>query len=384
MASLVRLASASLALGCGLLASFSGCDAENCEAQGGVTVEVEGESVCEGKCDPSACVTDNTCVGNRCRLMCDAHSDCFSTLDGDAYDQGCYPVQTDSEKGLNDGEIAFVCVESIKTPDAGRACPNGDECAPYSACPDGTPCAAGGCPAEHCKPLVCAEQGDDTFCTSVDCTKDEDCAPGFGCGVVRLENKICGTTKGSDEPCIDPANNAAIGGTYQEGPTSLLQNACKKRELCSPCASNVDCADAGMSCVAIGDGTFCARPCTGDAECPGDFTCSAQAVCVPRSGTCKPPPTNNFCFNCLSDLDCGPAGPENTVGCMDLRDGQRGCFDFSFSAACMTDENCPASPSGMHGQCLDDGEGVPMTDPLYRKCFAPFDPVLLDYQCWPG
>jgi hypothetical protein len=387
MASSLRFASALVALGGGLLASFGGCNGEDCEAQGGVTVEVEGETVCEGKCEPSSCVTDNTCVGNRCRLRCDAHSDCFSALEGDAVNQGCYPVQTDSETGLNDGEIAFICVESMKTPDAGRGCPGGDECAAYSACPDGTPCvpgSAGACPAEQCKPLTCQNQGDDTFCTTVDCTKDDDCAPGFGCGVVRLENKICGTTKGSEEPCIDPANNAATGATFQEGPTSLLRNACVKREPCSPCASDVDCADAGMSCVTIGGGTFCAKPCTGDAECPRDFTCSAESVCVPRSGTCKPPATDNFCFNCLTDLDCGPAGPDSTVGCEEFFDGQRGCFDFSFSTTCVTDEDCPASPSGARGQCLDEGEGVPPGNELYQKCFAPFDPVVQDYQCWPG
>jgi hypothetical protein len=383
MTGLLRFALASFALGAGASSLVPGCTSDDCEAKGGITVEVEGGTVCEGKCDPESCVTNNTCVGNRCVLVCTSHADCFSKLDGDSFTQGCYPVQADSASGLNDGETVFACVPSTKIEDAGRACQDAEACAAFSACPDGTPCAAGGCPVEHCKPLACQEQGDESFCTTVDCGSDADCAPGFACGVVESPNKICGTTKGQEEPCVDPANNAATGATYVEGPRSLLRSACVKRELCSPCSSNVDCADVEMTCVGVGDGTFCAKTCAGDVDCPADFRCSEEALCVPRSGVCQPPANDNFCFNCIDDLDCGPGGPDSTIGCLELHDGQRGCFDFSFPDACTTDEDCPTAPSGRHGECLDEDDGIPDTDPLYKKCFAPFDSTVLDFQCWP-
>lgn len=384
MAALLRLAFASLTLSVGAAALVPGCTSETCEEQGGVLVELEGETICEGKCEPSACVTNNTCVNNRCVLQCTAHTDCFSKLEGDSFTQGCYPIQADSETGLNDGDVVFACVASTKIEEAGIACQDQEACAAFSACPDGTPCAAGGCPVEQCKPLACQDQGDESFCTTVDCMSDADCAPGFGCGVVQTSRKLCGSTKGQEEPCVDPADNAATGATYVEGPRSLLQNACVKRELCSPCATNVDCADAGMTCTGVGGGTFCAKPCAGDAECPPDFRCSEESLCVPRSGSCQPPQTENFCFNCLDDLDCGPSGPDGTVACLELRAGQRGCVDLSFPDACLTDDDCPTSPSGLHGECLDEEDGVLPGDPGYQRCFAPFDATVLDFQCWPG
>ncbi len=392
---ITRFASASAAISLSVVALFSACKKNevagpDCESQGGIVVEVNGEKVCEEKCDPSSCVAENACVANRCRLTCSAHTDCNQVLLGDANNQRCVVTQVDSDKGLNDGEMVGICEDTNIHPQAGLACPTGQECNGLFALPDGSPCDAEG---GECKPLKCVSLGledAEAFCTTVDCSDDNDCLPGLKCGVIRIDNPPCGSpNKGDDSlPCIDPANNAAVGGTYQEGPLSLLQNACVKTEPCSPCVDQNDCAHrSDLTCVTIGEGSFCAETCFSNDDCPDDFDCFGAAapttgVCVPRSGTCKPPATNNFCYNCVNDLDCGPAGPGNTVGCLDLNGSQKGCFDFAFATSCTVDGDCPKSPSGRNGECLDEGENVPPSDPAYHKCYAPLVSSAGGFQCW--
>ncbi|MBL9022453.1 MAG: hypothetical protein JNL21_09635 [Myxococcales bacterium] len=360
-----------------------------CEEQGGIKVEVDGEEVCEEKCDASKCAANNVCVGNRCKLACETDATCQSVLFGDAVTQRCEAATDDG------GNAVSICADSPLVAQIGQACPAGDECAAIGlACPNGTPCDAGGCPAEQCKPLACQSLGledAEAYCTTVDCVADTDCPNGYYCGVIRIGNAPCSDPSKGDPslPCIDPANNAAVGGTYQEGPSSLVQNACLKREPCAPCVDQKDCAiRTDMACVGIGSSgaTYCAETCFSDDDCPNDFRCVAAApptagFCVPKSETCETPATNNFCFNCLNDLDCGPAGPDNTMACIELDGGQRGCFDTSFPDTCTVDGDCPTSPSGRSGECLDEGEGLSPSDSVYQRCYVPY--VSGGFQCWP-
>lgn len=399
MVALARFAVAG-AMGLAFASLFAGCTKETtvkevpgptCKEQGGVEVEdAEGNKICEEKCDASKCPESNTCVSNRCALKCDLHSDCLDGSLGDPVTQRCENVANDV------GEAVSVCVTTQLMPQIGMPCPIGDECGMIgdTACPDGSPCSAGGCPAEQCKPLICKTLGledGEAYCTTVDCQADTDCPGGYYCGITKIDNPICGNPDKGDQqlPCVDPANNAAVGGTYQEGPTSALQNACIKREPCAPCVEQRDCAiRSDMACVAIGPEAkmFCAETCLGIDDCPDDHTCVAASpptpgFCVPKTQTCEPPATNNFCYNCLDDLDCGPAGPDNTVACIDLDAGQRGCFDISFSATCTVDGDCPKSPSGRSGECLDEGEGLAPGDSVYHRCYVPL--ISNGFQCWP-
>jgi hypothetical protein len=390
------LVAAALTLGGATLSG--GCKEQvqgpDCEAQGGIFVEVDGKEICEEKCRPEFCLEGNVCVGNRCKLVCDSHLDCYSIAGGDAETQACTAVKQDSKNGLNDGADVLVCDTSPKVAEAGVACPKGDECGGVFACPDGSACdpaADGACPAAECKPMVCRTTGPgdaDAYCTTVDCKADTDCAPGFYCGVIRLPNNICGTDKGEEDPCVDPSTFSQNGATFQEGPVSLIQNACLKRDLCAPCVNAVDCSLRGdFACVQIGATTNCAKTCLTEDDCPDDYNCAAAApptpgYCVPGTGSCEPPATNNFCHPCLNDLDCGPPGADNTVACIEDSVGQGACFDTTFPDTCTTDADCPESPSGRPGECLDEGEGLTSADQLYHRCYLPFFSGAGSFQCW--
>ncbi|NUP11830.1 MAG: hypothetical protein HOW73_37760 [Polyangiaceae bacterium] len=365
-----------------------GCDEPVCE--GGVIVD----GVCEGKCTPDKCVESNVCVGNRCMLQCSSHNDCYAPYRGGPELQVCAPVQTDSATGLNDGDTVLVCTASDKVQELLTPCPSGSECDDATAtddwtCPDGTPCTEGAgsdhCSAAECRPLVCvvAGEGDsDRYCSTFDCTSDADCGPGMFCTVESLDTKICGTDKGTAEPCLDRADFKKDGATFQEGPTALMRNVCKKREPCASCEEAVDCSiDIELGCVELATGSACLRVCTGDADdlCRNDEACE-NGFCVPRSGTCTPPATDNFCHSCTNDLQCGDAS--STVACIATSGGQRACFDTSFPDVCETDEDCPASPSGKRGACLDEAEGFAPGSDLYHKCYFPFSQTLGDFDCW--
>jgi hypothetical protein len=373
-------AASALALG------FFGCEDDKVvECVGGVLVDGQ----CEGKCDPDTCLEGNVCVGNRCVLACASHDECYRAWRGDPGNQACVARKVDTAGGLEDGTETFVCAASDKHPSISAPCPFTTECDTAFACPDGTPCGASlaegeaSCPAEECRALTCVTTGEgdaEAYCTTLDCSTDADCGPGHFCAIVNVPNKICGTNKGETDPCIEPSAFTQNGQTYQEGPQGLLRNACRKATGCAPCTTNVDCGGGDLSCVTIGDSQHCSKSCAEDADCPNDYACFSN-FCIPRTGSCQPPATDNFCHPCLDDLDCGPAG--GSVACIEASGGQRACFDLSFPATCMTDDDCPTSPSGRHGECLDEGEGLSPGDGVYRRCYLPFFPGSSRFQCWP-
>ncbi|NUP06459.1 MAG: hypothetical protein HOW73_10410 [Polyangiaceae bacterium] len=364
---------------------------------GGVIVD----GVCEGKCTPDKCLEGNVCVGNRCMLQCTTNTECHSPAQGNPDLQSCEPNRADSETGLNDGESVSVCTEVKLALNFAKPCPGGNECDDAgnpadSACPDGSPCTDGeggeNCSAAECRPLICKTTGEgdaDAYCTTNDCTEDAHCGPGMYCGIARAPNPICGNEDKCNPnfcddslPCIAPADFNKDGATYQEGPIALLRNQCLKREPCAPCEDNADCSvRPDMACVTLGEEHVCAKTCADDDDCPNDFFCVVDAgFCVPRSGQCKPPPTDNFCYSCLNDLDCGNAS--NAIACVETNAGQRACFDNSFPDTCTTDDDCPESPSGKHGECLDEQEGVDPSSGAYHRCYLPFFPGPGSFECW--
>lgn len=352
-------------LGGALLATAAaGCEGKTCEEQGGVTID----GVCEGKCDASKCLEGNVCSENRCVLVCTSHADC---IEG----QECAPAKAD------DGSDILACLYTKKTENIGLSCPKGDECNAFSACPDGSACspdAPGNCAPEECRPMACftAGVGDAyAYCTTLDCKTDDDCVGGMECRVKRTPQKICGTQIGTEDPCIDPADFATNGATYQQGPVSLLQNVCAKRRDCSPCETDLDCdLEPDQSCVNINGSLRCARGCAVAKDCEDDHDC-VSGFCIPKFGGCTG--NGNFCEPCNTDLDCAAGGP--TMACYQLQGEQRACIDASFSTACSTDADCPTSPSGKHGHCFTTAEVDP---PLAKHCFAPFQAATSKFKCW--
>lgn len=379
------------------------------ECVGGVIVN----GVCEGKCTPDKCLPDNVCVGNRCVLKCDSHLDCAPDNT-----QACTPAtEDDTNAPVN------VCLPSGKHPAIGMKCPFGNECDTFFTCPNGAACnpadcggnpgacvvddvACGGapgctigkcpdgsactvpaCPPEQCRKLSCltAGPGDaDAYCTNHDCQADTDCPGGFYCGVTRDPHEICGSNpkKGNNnlcgktpEPCLDPSAFQAAGATYFEGSLCLLRRTCVKREACAPCTSDVDCSHGpGMRCVDIGGSGHCAADCLSDADCDPDRAC-VSGSCVPRFGACKG--TGNFCEPCLNDADCGPE-----ASCIDASGNQKACMAIPVNIPCTTDADCPKSPSGKNGECLDEGENLTPQDPAYHYCYLPFNQAKNKFGCW--
>jgi hypothetical protein len=350
------------------LSSTVGCDGKTCEEGGGVVIDGK----CEGKCDPSKCLENNTCVGNRCVLQCASQTECVAG-------QECAATKAD------DGTDVNVCLYTQKAESIGMPCPIGNECDAYSACPDGSPCggdvANPKCDAAECRPLVCltAGTGDaNAYCSTYDCKTDDDCVDGMYCTVRRLDQKICGTQKGTEDPCVDPAAFNADGATYQEGPISLLRNVCEKRGACAPCTTDLDCSDyPTQNCVQIGPDTVCAKQCASAIDCEDDHDC-VSGFCVPKFGSCTG--NGNFCEPCNTDLDCAGGGPNSA--CLGLTGTQKACFDASFPDTCTTTSDCPVSPSGKHGVCLDENEGSSPGDPTYHRCYFPFKAATNKFKCW--
>ncbi len=401
---------------------------------GGVVVD----GVCEGKCTPDKCLDQNTCVGNRCVLVCTSHTDC--ALDGS---QNCAPAVEDDT-----GAPILACTSNGKAPGIGIPCPAGTECAEALVCPDGTGCVAsqcGGAPETctldkdackdiqnctqgkcadgsvcrvgctlDCAPWVACEtsgEGDpNAYCTTRDCDSDADCIDGFYCGIVRDSHDVCGPTcvgaqgnktcssgpkngkacsedkdcqKGNDdicgqikEDCLTPGQ----GDTSFEGSVCLLRKSCLKRGPGVLCKSDVECSRTlNQKCVDSGGEFRCAQTCASDFECLSDAKCDlAQGACVPRFGAWAG--NGGFCEPCLSDEDCGKNGSLN--GCAVLPGNGRACFDYSYPNSCVTDADCPESPGGLRGTCLDDEEGYSEGDEQYQRCSFPKSPKTGNPSCW--
>ncbi len=287
-----------------------------------------------------------------------------------------------------------TCVFTQKAMNIGLACPLGTECDASFACPDGSTCDPNGtgkqaCDVSQCRALDCISAGvgdGNAYCSNFDCTKDSDCVDGMFCTVRRLTQNICGTTKGTDMPCINTSDFTTNAATFQEGPVSLLRNVCRKRGECAACTGDLDCSlTPTASCVQLNTDMRCAVTCSMDTDCEADKTCAGAAMgtpgfCIPKfdGGTCIG--TGQFCEPCLSDLDCAAGGP--TMACEVTAGTQTACIDASFAKTCTTSNDCPVSPSGKHGYCMDEAVGVMSTDSIYHRCYFPHNSTLNRFQCW--
>ncbi|MFO0614237.1 MAG: hypothetical protein U0414_16730 [Polyangiaceae bacterium] len=402
---------------------------------GGVIVD----GACTGKCTSDQCLQppagetwENTCVVNTCKLVCDSHADCTKGQ------QDCATATRDEG-----GAAVNVCQTNGKSEFFGADCKQGNECDGITVCPSGEPCGAsncGGdtaacvpdaeacrkqdaagvfaidpackkgrcaapgasydgelchvgdaCPANECKPMRCtgAAPGDaNGFCTRDHCSTDDDCPGGYACALVRDPHGICGTSpaKGDNnfcgttaEPCIAPSAFATDGATYLEGSLCLLKKSCVKRSTCMPCATDLDCSlQPGQRCVQVGAIKACASDCATAKDCASDATCT-NGYCVPKFGECKAP-TPTFCAPCINDEDCGSKG--STWACASLSNGMRACFDEAFPDTCTTNTDCPTSPGGLHGSCLDENFGVAPGDTIYHHCYLPVDLDSNITSCW--
>lgn len=407
----------SLAASCG--DSDGGSDGTTGAGDGGIICNggvLDAAGNCVAKCDPALCLPNNICVNNQCSLQCTAHAECPAGYD-------CIPSLQD---GIEDPAAAQVNVCRLvpKTGFAGTPCPFGTECGDKLVCPSGESCGAslcGGqactphpefcpadqpdctiglcpdaatlcfvppCAAEECRPMRCTGIGEgdgDAICVYDHCKEDADCPGGFYCGIARDPHNICNTSKGAEQPCVDPSTFTAAGQTFQEGPISLLKNSCLPRPMCAPCASDLDCPGASQVCRDLGGGDMrCTETCyEGNTSCRPDFACDTTAqLCLPETGSCIG--GGGFCEPCLNDLDCAGGGPTMVCRTDILLDGQKACLDSALPTECTVDTECPEAPSGLQGECLDEAEFVSPGNSAYHKCFFPYLPTPPGlYTCWP-
>ena len=394
---------------------------EECSEVGGVWLN----NACEGKCTPDKCIAENTCVGNRCVLKCDAHTDCYP--DGS---QNCSPATEDDTSAailtcqFSDVPRGMGIKCPFKTECEGvGVCPNGKGCERWQCgnqpdtctrdqaacgenqdcnlgkCPDGSFCTINPCLAADCKPLSCQTTGEgdaDAYCTRQDCETDNDCAGGFYCGITRDPHELCNSDpqKGDNNLCGMTADACVTksslgqGNTLFEGSMCILRKTCLKRAQCSPCMSDLDCSQLPLqSCKQVGGEGRCVRACAADIDCDPDYMCT-EGSCVPRFGACKG--SGNFCEPCQNDEDCGGVGSRKA--CIEASGGQRACFNYNQFATpcdpakgcveCTTDLDCPKSPSGKHGECFDEGEKVFPGDAVYHRCYLPFNAPDNKFECW--
>ncbi|MSP24918.1 MAG: hypothetical protein EXR75_07070 [Myxococcales bacterium] len=319
------------------------------------------------------------------------------------------------------------------------ACGDIERCNIGKCTADGSRCTVTTCDATECAPLSCLTTGEgdaNAYCAHHDCTADAECGAGYYCGVTRDAHDQCGNTcaggkcshdaalacmkdgdcqKGNNTlcgktllPCLD-LNAAPASTSYFEGSRCVLRKTCLRRDECAPCNSHLDCSLGTASmCVTAGSANVCARFCTADANCRSDQACLAggktcgkspalgcaaaedcptegdtcvdRMVCVPRSGGChaESDSAEKFCRACVNDTDCGDK--DSKYVCSQLGPGHGACFDL-FATKCATDADCPTSPSGAHGRCLNTADGVAVTDAVYHTCyFAKFGD---SYGCFP-
>lgn len=408
------LAALSVASVAALLPACGGGEAppgEKCV--GGVIVN----GVCEGKCSPDKCLAENTCVENRCVLKCDSHRDCY--LDGS---QDCLPSKEDD----TDADV-LTCQFPGRPAGTGTACPFQIECANWLACPDNGTCFAsqcgnnptactqdadacggdancviGKCPdgtgcrvncTNDCKPwLECQTTGEgdaEAYCTKRDCASDTDCTGGYYCGIIRDPHEICGSSppKGdnnfcgqTNEPCAMPGAN---GTSLFEGSLCMLRKSCVKRDQGAPCNNDLDCTQLdNQKCVSFAGETRCARGCSQNTDCLQDATCDlGLGACVPKFGKwIADEAGGKFCEPCKNDEDCGSNG--SSWGCAELSGGMRACFDESFPDTCTTNADCPKSPSGKSGTCLNENVGVDPSSSVYHRCYLPINLNDNKTTCW--
>jgi hypothetical protein len=239
-------------------------------------------------CESSKCAPGNQCIVfegvNRCRKTCTSNTDPTSSC---PFGYICKDAQA--------GGSPF-CVQST-------ALTNG---LPLTQRPTGQwgfTCDASKTNADLSNPDCDGAQGflcygqaptdAQAYCTRYDCTKDDDCGPGFWCGQVNQ------------------TPNAAAPKRTTFG---QVRNVCLRRDYCATCTVDLDCPDiAGTKqhCIPDEDGKlFCTSECLSPGTCRTQAKCipgtnPAINICYPRAKKCVG--DGSLCAECRVDTDCGGA-----------------------------------------------------------------------------
>lgn len=236
-------------------------------------------------CDESKCAAGNKCLAlngeTKCRKTCSSNSEAAASC---PYGYTCTDTLT--------GAPPFCVEVQAKNPDGKpierKSGQWGQPCQPNLGVENPACDTAQGFFCHGNSPTDA-----NAYCTRYDCTKDEECGPGFWCGKVNRT------------PNVATAKRATIGD---------VQSVCLKRSYCATCKVDLDCLPVDnrtQHCVPDKDGnSFCAPECETSANCQNEAFCGdvgiGPKVCFPRAQACVG--DGSLCSPCRVDTDCGADG----------------------------------------------------------------------------
>jgi len=163
-------------------------------------------------------------------------------------------------------------------------------------------------------------------------TGEDECPGGPGCPCAT--NNQCDTALCIEAPtgkqcarhCVDECpGDFACQPVKGPGGDTITICVPKFNRLCNPCQATKDCAAIGLdgsSCVDHGNaGAFCGVKCTGDVQCPADYTC-ADVKTVEGSDTKQ----------CVPKADASSGGAIGTCTCSKL------ASDLKLATSCIAEK----------------------------------------------
>lgn len=327
------------------------------------------------------CVGNDDCAGNRADPFCDLAAPLYSEVDAPPPDlvgfEACGPIDTDCRVdggprcdpdqfcSLDSGVCTYgelPCATDAEC--VGRLANDQNQLIPY--CVDGAcgPCPSGTCEGfcsfgETCRldphpdASVCSQPVSD--CPP--CQSSSDCAGLWPACVPADGGNFCGCSTDVDcadagLTCLNPGTTSSYCGIscFSPGAPSCAANApiCEPDSgLCTRCNFGDDCLNARSSAGYV---------CTGDGVCGCFYSsdCPSNEVCVPGNSfnACGPP-----------DQRCSPATCEAALCNWDA--GVCEGLNSSSPRSCLTDFDCTVAPQadafclgGTCVQCLDDNDCV--------------------------
>ncbi len=352
------------------------CIAESRVSGSGDNDGASGDNDAPGKtrsCETSEDCSDQReerCVKGTCQVACLQHAHCGSA----GY---CDEATTD-----DDGNPVRLCVADAFPRGPGQF---------ESSCVDGR--------ADCADDFVCITAGEGdlaSYCTTGGCQADAECPTGYYCHEQRVRvappcEDQCGLRGApGTENCI-PKADIGPDKTYQCTEGGIVEHVCRRKDYCTPCDSDADCAalpnqvcaegpDGERSCTTLCDPARPSCPWGSASECAVFDRKLNRHTCGPRAGSCRG--EGGSCTACLDDRDC-PSG----FCIVEAYSKERYCFDATTSCEC--DDNaaacvgggCPMTPGGLEMNCYAD-LGGPFQNVCLGAATVPGDPSSRA-GCWP-
>jgi len=141
--------------------------------------------------------------------------------------------------------------------------------------------------------------------------------------------------------------------------------------LCEPCTEDDNCLFEGAKCVALADGSFCAKACQSDQDCPAGYACQAyqdQLQCIPDTNSCTCTGDNlDLSKACSATWPPMPEPGEPHITCY----GFQYCTELGWTSCDLPEESCDGLDNDCNGVADDpfvSDEGKYVTDQNCGQC----------------